>query len=288
MSEFYKISDLSRLYNVCTDTLRYYEEQGILSPVRGENNYRLYGIQDICTLNVIRSLRGLGIPMERIREYVSNRTVDSTLNLYAEEIAMIDEKIRFLQEERKAVELQARMLTEAKNLKAGGFWLKDYEERPCFTLTEEVILENEIDFLLKKLEKKHEKLIHTIGNQQMGATMDTEFMRQGIYDHYSNVFFVATAETDGGVFSIVSGEPSAGSSRIPKGRYACTAYAGEYDGIGGAVEAHLREISLRGLSAAGPPRLLYWIDAHETNRAEEYLTEIQIAVNVSGGADKVE
>lgn len=279
MSEFYKISDLSRLYNVCTDTLRYYEEQGILSPVRGENNYRLYGIQDICTLNVIRSLRGLGIPMERIRDYVSTRTVDSTLSLYDEELSMIDDKIRFLLEERKAVETQARMLADARALKAGGFWLKDYEERPCFTLTEEVILENEIDFLLKKLEKKHEKLIHIIGNQQMGATMDPEFMKQGIYDHYTNVFFVAAAESESDVFSIVSGEPATGSSRIPKGRYACTAYGGEYDGIGRAVESHLREIDKRGLKPAGPPRLLYWIDAHETNRAEEYLTEIQIAVS---------
>lgn len=278
MSEFYKISDLSRLYNVCTDTLRYYEEQGILSPVRGENNYRLYGIQDICTLNVIRSLRGLGISMERIREYVSTRTVDSTLELYEEELAMIDDKIRFLLEERKAVENQAKMLAEAKDKKAGEFWMKDYEERPCFTLTEEVILENEIDFLLKKLEKRHEKLIHIIGNQQMGATMDPEFMKQGIYDHYSNVFFVATAESESDVFSIVSKEPATGNSRIPKGRYACTAYAGEYDGIGGAVEAHLEEIKARKLVPAGPPRLLYWIDAHETNSAEEYLTEIQILV----------
>lgn len=268
MSEFYKISDLSRLYNVCTDTLRYYEEQGILSPARGENNYRLYGIQDICTLNVIRSLRGLDIPMERIREYVNSRTVESTAALLSEEISIIDEKIRFLKEEKRAVRQQAGMLEEARSLSVGGFWIRDCPERPCFTLSEAVILENEIDFLLKKLEKKYESLIHIIGNQQMGATMDAEYMSRGVYDHYSNVFFI----TD---------DPSACTTSLPGGRYACTALAGEYDGIARAVERHLEAMEQRGLVPAGPPRILYWIDAHETNRPEEYLTEIQILAEPS-------
>lgn len=263
MSEFYKISDLSRLYDVHADTLRYYEEQGILSPERGENNYRLYGIQDICTLNVIRGLRGLDIPMERIREYVNSRTVESTAALLSEEISIIDKKIRYLEEEKKAVLQQAKMLREARNLSVGGFFIRDCPERPCFTLSESVILENEIDFLLKKLEKRYENLIHIIGNQQMGATMDLECMRRGVYDHYSNVFFI----TD---------DPSACTAAIPGGQYACTVFSGEYDGIGRAVERHLKAMEDRRLNPAGPPRILYWIDAHETNRPEEYLTEIQI------------
>ena len=45
-----------RLYGLCTDTLRYYEEQGLLHPHRSEAGYRLYSIDDICNLNVILSL----------------------------------------------------------------------------------------------------------------------------------------------------------------------------------------------------------------------------------------
>ena len=61
MKQFYQIHELAKLFNLCPDTLRYYEEKGLLHPVRGENRYRRYGIQDICTLNVIRSLRDLGL-----------------------------------------------------------------------------------------------------------------------------------------------------------------------------------------------------------------------------------
>ena len=32
MKEYYKITEVARLYGLCTDTLRYYEEQGLLHP----------------------------------------------------------------------------------------------------------------------------------------------------------------------------------------------------------------------------------------------------------------
>ena len=45
MKQFYQIHELAKLFNLCPDTLRYYEEKGLLHPVRGENRYRMYGIQ---------------------------------------------------------------------------------------------------------------------------------------------------------------------------------------------------------------------------------------------------
>ena len=41
MKEYYKITEVARLYGLCTDTLRYYEEQGLLHPHRSETGYRL-------------------------------------------------------------------------------------------------------------------------------------------------------------------------------------------------------------------------------------------------------
>ena len=56
MKPSYQITEVARLYGLNPDTLRYYEEQGLLHPVRGENRYRMYGIDDICNINVIRAL----------------------------------------------------------------------------------------------------------------------------------------------------------------------------------------------------------------------------------------
>ena len=81
MKEYYKITEVARLYGLCTDTLRYYEEQGLLHPHRSEAGYRLYSIDDICNLNVIRALRELDMPVEHMRRYFGERTVASTLDM---------------------------------------------------------------------------------------------------------------------------------------------------------------------------------------------------------------
>ena len=78
MKQFYKINEISKLYNIGPDSLRYYEKLGLLAPKRGKNNYRLYTLDDLWRLNIIRDLRRLGFPMEKIREYMDNRSVENT------------------------------------------------------------------------------------------------------------------------------------------------------------------------------------------------------------------
>ena len=65
---------------------------------------------------------------------------------------------------------------------------------------------------------------------------------------------------------------------LPGGEYARLYYRGEYD----RMEEHLRTL-LTGVRAAGripegAPLELYRIDAHDTNRPEEYVTELQVRV----------
>ena len=45
--------------------LRYYEQLGVLAPVRGGNGYREYREADVRVVEVVRSLGRLGIPVER-------------------------------------------------------------------------------------------------------------------------------------------------------------------------------------------------------------------------------
>jgi len=104
MKEYYKITEVARLYGLCTDTLRYYEEQGLLHPHRSEAGYRLYSIDDICNLNVIRALRELDMPVEHMRRYFEGRTVASTLDMLDEQDAAIRARIAALRDARAAVD----------------------------------------------------------------------------------------------------------------------------------------------------------------------------------------
>ena len=97
MKQFYQIHELAKLFDLCPDTLRYYEEKGLLHPVRGEKRYRMYGIQDVCTLNIIRALRELKIPTRAIRTDLERRSVGETLSLLDREEALLRRRMAELE-----------------------------------------------------------------------------------------------------------------------------------------------------------------------------------------------
>lgn len=50
-------------------SIRFYEQQGLLSPGRAENGYRDYSAQDLVTLERVRFLRGLGFSVQEILSF---------------------------------------------------------------------------------------------------------------------------------------------------------------------------------------------------------------------------
>lgn len=185
MKEYYKITEVARLYGLCTDTLRYYEEQGLLHPHRSETGYRLYSIDDICNLNVIRALRELDMPVEHMRRYFGERTVASTLDMLDEQDAAIRARIAALRDARAAVDARRARLERYDGQEPGLLRLLELPERPCLQLQEDVILEREIDFALKKLAHRHEEVIRALGTQCMGAVLDESQRARGIYNHFA-------------------------------------------------------------------------------------------------------
>lgn len=64
------IKAFSRITAIPETTLRYYDEQGVLSPrARGENGYRLYEADQILPAKFLYSLRLASVPMAEVRSY---------------------------------------------------------------------------------------------------------------------------------------------------------------------------------------------------------------------------
>ena len=263
MKEFYQIHELAKLFDLCPDTLRYYEEKGLLHPVRGENRYRLYGIQDVCTLNIIRALRELDLPTREIGAYLERRSVGETLQLLDREEELLDRRMAELEAARGEAEDRRRRLERYRGVAAGRTELVEEPERPYVFLEKDFILEKEIDFQLKRLEQRHQDYIQVIGSQCMGAVMDEQSLARGIYNHFSRVFFLTSP-----------GLPY--DDELPAGEYARLYYRGPYDRLQIHLEQLMSGIAGLGRRPAGPPLELYRIDAHDTNLEEEYVTELQV------------
>ena len=67
-----KINEVEALVNISKKNIRFYEEQGLLSPQRNtENGYRNYSEEDVQVLRQIKLLRKLGVPIEEIRHMLT-------------------------------------------------------------------------------------------------------------------------------------------------------------------------------------------------------------------------
>ena len=63
-----KINEVEALVGITKKNIRFYEQEGLLSPRRNhENGYRDYSQQEVDTLMRIKLLRKLGLPLEEIR-----------------------------------------------------------------------------------------------------------------------------------------------------------------------------------------------------------------------------
>jgi len=66
-----RIQQVEELVGIRKKNIRFYEEQGLLSPGRAENGYRAYGTEDVRRLKQIKLLRKLDLPLEDIRGLVA-------------------------------------------------------------------------------------------------------------------------------------------------------------------------------------------------------------------------
>ena len=63
-----KIGEFSKLAQVSVPTLRYYDQMGLLKPVKVDQftGYRYYSVSQLPQLNRIVALKGLGFSLEQI------------------------------------------------------------------------------------------------------------------------------------------------------------------------------------------------------------------------------
>lgn len=82
-----KIKQVEELVGISSKNIRFYEDQGLLSPTRSENGYRDYHESDIKRLKQIKFLRKLGVPILQIQDLLSQSlSLDSCLRMHLSEL----------------------------------------------------------------------------------------------------------------------------------------------------------------------------------------------------------
>lgn len=116
-----KIKDFANKYQIQTDTIRYYEKENLLSPIRRENGYREFDEECEKQIQLIIVLKQLGFTIKEIQQSlilrdrsISTECKDATVLLLNQKIMNLEEKIRFYQQALRVVQTIKELASEVE------------------------------------------------------------------------------------------------------------------------------------------------------------------------------
>ena len=134
-----KINEVEAQVGITKKNIRFYEEQGLLSPRRNsENGYRDYGEAEVAILRQIKLMRKLGVPLEEIRRMQAGGTVADGMRRHLvtleRERSSLEQSILLCQslknrEERLDALDAAALLEEMERLEQTGTTFRDKQKQ---------------------------------------------------------------------------------------------------------------------------------------------------------------
>lgn len=278
----FKISHFSRLAQVPTSVLRYYDTLGLLQPaqVDPDTGYRFYTAEQLPRLHRILALKDLGLSLEQIKpmldDALSVEEVRGMLRLKQAELHQ-----RVVDEQARLGRVAARLthLEHAERGRAQDVVVKPLAAQPVLAVRAVVALPVGVADLLGDAFGT----LMPLGVQPVGQPIvvfhDEEF-RDTELDVELAIPVGATAI---GALALPHHRSLSPSTLAAVDQAACTLHHGTFAEIADSYTALGHWIAISGYAIAGPPREVYLTAPADDGRS---LTEIQYPVQraATGGA----
>ncbi len=115
----YSIGQVAQKMGLTPHTLRYYEKEGLLPFVRkSSSGLRVFSDEDIDWLVIIECLKGTGMQLKDIRQYIDwcrqgDETLGARLEMFKRQKAKVEEQMAQLQQYMEKINYKIAYYTEA-------------------------------------------------------------------------------------------------------------------------------------------------------------------------------
>jgi DNA-binding transcriptional MerR regulator len=264
----FKIGEFSTLTRVSVKTLRYYDELGLLRPVRidPESGYRFYSASQLPRLHRILALKDLGFPLDSI-----GQALDEGVNADALRgmlmLRQTEQEERLREESERLARLKTLVrLIEQEGVRAGEVVMKDVAPQQIVSIRGVISTYRRVGTLF-------ERLYQTIGplaSQGLALAIwhDTEYKDRDL-------------DVEAGIYvrPAVQIPKPATARELPRATVASIVHHGAFARISEAYRAILHWIEANEYRQAGSTRELFLRISVPVSRDDESnVTEIQVPV----------
>ena len=263
-----KIGEFSALSRVSVKTLRYYDEVGLLRPVRidPESGYRYYAASQLPRLYRLLALKDLGFALDRIAQALDEGvSVDALRGMLMLRQAEQEERLRL--ESERLIRLKALLqLIEREGVRAGGVVLKEVAPQPMASIRDVISNYRTVGVLFERLFQA----FGTVVPQGLGVAIwhDAEYKEQDP-DVEAGIYLKQSVHVQAPVVI----------RELPAATVASVVHHGAFNRIAEVYLAILHWIEANEYRLAGPARELFLRVSLPVSRDDESnVTEIQLPV----------
>ncbi len=268
--ELFRIGEVARLFRLSQGTLRHYERLGLLTPeyVDPKTGYRYYSTRQFESLNTIRYLRTLDMPLEEIQSFLRNRDVDKITAMLLHQKTAVEEKERQLHVVRRKIENRLAQLADARTAVLDVVEVKSVPALRVAWIRGDMALSSYLDLehSIRALEAGQESTAVFLG--KVGVGISARSLAQGEFDRYELVFLRLDEEDS------YNGR----TDTVPASDCVTVRFCGEHADAPRYYGRLMDYIASHSLAVAGFSREITMIDYGLTDNTDEFVTEIQIPV----------
>lgn len=272
MNTKFTVGEIAKLSGLSKQALIYYDKEDVFKPKLTDpnNGYRYYTADQIEILDSILILKEIGLSLKEIKEFMSHRNSYNAVALLKKQQQEIKQKIKQLSLIEKRLDYKLRTLEEFDQVSecVQLFTLKKTE----YLAIEPVSAPNElleVDLAIKSLLTKANSLNYPY-YYQIGDIVSKDNLLSGNFICFEYAFLPLQKELEKGTYH-----------KKTKGLYARCYHQGPYKNITNTYQFLLDFIKKEGYQIASPAYEYCIFDSLTTKKSEDYVTEIQIKIEIS-------
>lgn len=261
--------EFSKLCKVNKQTIFYYDQIGILSPVmKNEKGYRYYSIHQLELFFVIDLLKDLGMSLNDIQQYMQNKSPESFLSIMYRKKEEIVKKRQEIEMKEKMIEAKIAIMEEASHLDFNRITLQRLPEATLYlsrniqNISDEEFLEVISDFINEL------QISQLDSGYPIGSITKREQVLKGEYANYSYLYIEQPNPKEGHPYF-----------RAVKGDFLIGYHVGSEKTIGDTYKRLFLEMERLGLTLGEHVFEEYIYDTVVRNDKEHYVTKIMMEVD---------